>query len=67
MLIDDYFDYQTRYEKKYGKNTIILMEVGSFFELYGVDNEKEKIGDLQKITEILKQQVPKGRYLQLTI
>ena len=53
MIIDDYFDELIKYQDKYGIKTIILMEVGSFFEMYGVDNEKEKIGDLKKITELL--------------
>ena len=34
-LIDEYFDYQDKFEAKYGINTIVLMEVGSFFEIYG--------------------------------
>jgi len=43
MLIDDYLDYQKQYEKKYGPKTIILMQVGGFFECYAIDNEEEKI------------------------
>ena len=39
MLIDKYFEYQLDYEKKYGDKTIVLMEVGSFFEAYGVNTE----------------------------
>ncbi len=31
MLIDDYLEYQIQYEKKYGPNTLVLMQVGSFF------------------------------------
>lgn len=57
MLIDDYFVYQLNFEKKYGKKTIVLMQVGSFFEYYGVNNEEEKIGDPQKISELLNIQV----------
>ena len=52
-LIIQYFDIQEKFEKKYGKNTLVFMQVGSFFEMYGVDNEVEKIGDLNKITSIL--------------
>ena len=52
-LINQYFEYQINFEKKYGKNTVVLMQVGSFFEMYGVNNEKEKINNLQKITELL--------------
>jgi len=44
MLIDDYFEYQIKFEHKYGKKTIVLMQVGSFFEFYGVNNDQEKIG-----------------------
>lgn len=57
MLIDDYFEYQISFEKKYGKKTVVLMQVGSFFEFYGVNNEQEKIGDPQMITEMLNIQL----------
>ena len=43
MLIDDYLEYQETYQKKYGDKTIILMQVGSFFEAYAIDSEQEKI------------------------
>ena len=57
MLIDDYFKHQIRFEKKYGEKTIVLMEVGSFFELYGVSNEQEKIGDAKAVCELLNIQL----------
>ena len=57
MLIDDYFIHQINFEKKYGKKTIVLMQVGSFFEFYGVNNDAEKIGDPQIITELLNIQL----------
>lgn len=57
MLIDDYFVHQINFEKKYGKKTIVLMQVGSFFEFYGVSNDVEKIGDPQIITELLNIQL----------
>jgi len=57
MLIDDYFVHQLNFEKKYGNKTIVLMQVGTFFELYGVNNEIEKIGDVQTITELLNIQL----------
>jgi len=43
MLIDDYIDYHYKFQKKYGDKTVILMQVGSFFEAYAIDNEEEKI------------------------
>jgi DNA mismatch repair protein MutS len=57
MLIDEYFEYQLNFEKKYGTETLVLMQVGSFFEFYGVDNNEEKIGNLQFITELLNIQL----------
>jgi len=57
MLIDDYFIHQINFEKKYGLKTIVLMQVGSFFEFYGVNNNQEKIGDAQTITELLNIQL----------
>ena len=57
MLIDEYFEYQLNFEKKYGTETLVLMQVGSFFEFYGVDNKEEKIGNLQFITELLNIQL----------
>lgn len=36
MIIDEYIKYQEQYEEKFGERTIFLMEVGSFFEYYGI-------------------------------
>jgi hypothetical protein len=37
MIIDDYFVHQLNFEKKYGPKTIVLLQVGSFFESYGIE------------------------------
>jgi DNA mismatch repair protein MutS len=34
LLTDEYFSYQSQYQAQYGINTIVLMEIGSFFEMY---------------------------------
>jgi len=36
----EYFNLTKEYEEKYGKKTIVLMQVGAFFEVYGVKNEE---------------------------
>lgn len=49
MIIDDYLNYLNDYSKKYGDNTIIFMQVGSFFELYSIEvnsNYLYKIADI---------------------
>lgn len=51
-LIEQYFELQEEFEKKFGPNTIIMMQVGDFFEFYGVDNKEMKIGDMNRLSEI---------------
>ena len=36
MIIDEYLDYSKKYKEKYGENCVILMQVGSFFEIYTI-------------------------------
>ena len=33
-LIKEYFELTKGFQDEYGKNTILLMQVGSFFEVY---------------------------------
>lgn len=51
-LIDDYIDYQERYEKEYGKNTVVFMQVGHFYECYEVESPK-KVGKSKELSDIL--------------
>ena len=59
MLIDDYINYQLKYQSKYGDKTVILMQVGSFFEAYAIDNDKEKINidNLNQICDLMNIQI----------
>ena len=38
-LIKDYLKKTQEYKKEYGENTIILMQVGAFFEVYGLQDK----------------------------
>jgi DNA mismatch repair protein MutS len=57
-LIKEYFDLTNKYKEDYGENTILLMMVGSFFEVYGILNKStgaisgSKIVDFGKICEL---------------
>jgi DNA mismatch repair protein MutS len=57
-LIKEYFDLTKRFQEEYGENTILLMQVGSFFEVYGKYSEKtelisgSKIVDFSQICEL---------------
>lgn len=39
-LVKDYFNYQQEFTQKYGNNTIVLMQVGSFYEFYGLNTDE---------------------------
>ena len=36
-LTSEYFETQAKYQQKYGPNTVVLMQVGSFYEIYEFD------------------------------
>ncbi|MEA3316158.1 MAG: DNA mismatch repair protein [Campylobacterota bacterium] len=57
LLIEQYFNIQKLLEDKYGTNTIVFIEIGSFFELYEVNNEQEQIGYAKRISELLNIQL----------
>ena len=52
-LILSYFEHAKKYSDEYGDKTIVLMMVGSFYEMYGEKNSKGVISG-SKIEEISK-------------
>ena len=57
LLTEIYFDLQLFFEQKYGKNTVVLMEIGSFFETYEVNNDTHQIGKAKEMSELLNIQL----------
>ena len=57
LLTITYFKLQKKFEEKYGVNTVVLMEIGTFFEVYEVNNEEEQIGKAKEIAELLNIQL----------
>jgi DNA mismatch repair protein MutS len=57
-LIKEYFELTKKYQDEYGENTILLMQVGAFFEVYGINDKKSqtitgsKIQDFCQICEL---------------
>lgn len=57
-LINEYFELTKRYQDEYGDKTILLMQVGAFFEVYGINNKElntitsSKIVDFSQICEL---------------
>lgn len=52
-LIDEYFNYQSDYVKKYGEKTIVLMQVGSFHEAYQTLDKGFELSKLSNILNII--------------
>ena len=57
-LIKEYFDLTKKYNVDYGDNSVLLMQVGSFFEVYGILDKKSglisgsQILDFSRICEL---------------
>ena len=53
MIIDDYIEYTRTYKAKYGEKCIVLMQVGSFYEMYSIiDDTSEDIYNIADICNI---------------
>jgi len=50
-IYGEYFKYTREYQEKYGENTIVLMQVGTFLEVYGVRDPQSGELVLSKIKE----------------
>jgi DNA mismatch repair protein MutS len=53
MILEEYLKIYKTYSEKYGEKTALLMQVGSFFEVYGVDNGIDKFGNAEELSRIL--------------
>ncbi|PHQ56116.1 MAG: DNA mismatch repair protein [Sulfurimonas sp.] len=59
LLTQTYFDLQRYFEEKYGRDTVVFMEIGTFYEVYEVNNDEEQIGKAKEIAELLNIQLTK--------
>lgn len=56
-IFQEYLDAHEKYVKKYGKKTVVLMQVGDFYEMYSTDERGpnlEKIGILLRLKKTQK-------------
>jgi|TARA_B110000285_G_scaffold203453_1_gene239548 DNA mismatch repair protein MutS len=57
-ILKEYINYHEENIIKYGENTVVLMQVGGFYEIYAVINESISMGaDIYKLADILGIQV----------
>ncbi|WP_373070616.1 HNH endonuclease [Sulfurimonas sp.] len=59
LLTQTYFELQEFFENKYGTDTVVFMEIGTFFEVYEVNNDDVQIGKAKEIAELLNIQLTK--------
>lgn len=59
LLTQTYFDLQRYFEAKYGIDTVVFMEIGTFFEVYEINNDEEQVGKAKEIAELLNIQLTK--------
>jgi DNA mismatch repair protein MutS len=59
LLTQTYFDLQRYFEEKYGRDTVVFMEIGTFYEVYEVNNDEEQVGKAKEIAELLNIQLTK--------
>lgn len=57
LLTEIYFELQKHFESKYGKDALVFIEIGTFFEVYEVNNDELKIGKAKEIAELLNIQL----------
>jgi DNA mismatch repair protein MutS len=53
-LVKEYFDITNKYQNEYGEKTLLLMQVGAFFEVYGLldDNHRITGSQISEFTQI---------------
>ena len=53
-IVEEYLELTKRYKNEYGEKTLVLMQVGSFFEAYGLMDKDNVIygSEIVKFAEI---------------
>ncbi len=59
LLTEIYFDLQSHFESKYGNDTVVFMEIGTFFEIYEINNDEMQLGKAKELAELLNIQLTK--------
>ncbi len=59
LLTEVYFELQQHFESKYGEDTVVFMEIGTFYEVYEVNNDDMQVGKAKEMAELLNIQLTK--------
>ena len=52
-VLSEYLRFFNEYSDKYGSRVAVLMQVGSFYEMYGADSGKCKLSNAEELSRIL--------------
>ncbi len=52
-VLSEYLKLYDEYSSKYGNRIAVLMQIGHFFECYGVDNGNDKFGNAVELSRIM--------------
>lgn len=52
-IIDEYLDYHKKFYKKYGEKSLVLMQVGSFYEAYSIETEGPNLKAISDLINIV--------------
>jgi DNA mismatch repair protein MutS len=58
-MFDDYIKFYNEAQEEFGSKACVLMQVGSFYELLGVENDDEALGNVREISQLLNIQLTK--------
>jgi DNA mismatch repair protein MutS len=53
-IVDEYLFYHEKYEEKYGSKSLVLMQVGSFMEMYCTDDRGYNLTEVSDLLNIVK-------------
>lgn len=53
-VINEYFAYQEKYTKQFGSKTIVLMQVGSFYESYATDKLGYNLDEISILLNVVR-------------
>lgn len=63
-IYGEYFQLTQEYTEKYGEKTIVFMQVGSFFEMYGIKKaESEDMGSFVQVAQLCQFTISEKKFL----
>jgi len=53
-IVNDYLELTHKYKEEYGDKTVVLLQVGAFFEIYGLKTDKNEVfgSNIEEVCEI---------------